>query len=100
MARSPVLVRIVFAYGPRLEGSQQDCQCCRRVAPKPFSLPHASLEQSQWLACTHFIQRQALDHTLSGQPPEMGHQKCCSLCMLSAGAYLLQVRLVTGCCLQ
>ena len=66
MARSPALVRNVFSYGPHPEASQQDCQCCRRVALKPFLLSHASLEHSQWLAQTHSIQHQALDHTLSG----------------------------------
>ena len=65
MARSPTLVN-VFSYGPHLKASQQDCQCCRRVALRPFLLSHASLEHSQWLARAHFIQRQALDHTLSG----------------------------------
>ena len=75
MARSPVLVRIVFSYGPHLEGSQQDCQCCRRVALKPFFLPHASLEQSQWLARTRCIQRQALDQTLSGPASGNGASK-------------------------
>ena len=72
MARSPALVRHAFSYGPHLKASQQGCQCCCRVALKPCLQFHEPLEHSQWLARTHFIQRRALDHTLSGPAPGNG----------------------------